>query len=198
MNINKYKNMKKTQNIRVTEDLHKNVLEIKKRFQFSTIEDVLSYLISEKETDITEFIKIRETEKTLQKLEKEIYKRVESTHKRLGSYEKLYFKNFSNLNFILSEFGRTLLQAIEEKESTKSTIKNNNKQSIIPENIDKNIQSNYDNLFSENLNNIETIGKLNDKLREIKSLFVLNSNPFSKKYEATISKEIYEQLFLDN
>lgn len=187
-------NNAKDKPIRVSEEMRDKLQKLKKDFRFSNIDEVLKFLMNEKKSDIDNFIQVREKEKTLQTLEAEIYKRVESTHKRLGSYEKIYFKEISNFKFLFDDFTKEVLKNIEQKNQTTSIVE---AKKIKEEQTEKAIDNSdtHNKLVSENVEYVKKIGLLNDKLKEIKSLFELKSGAFSSAYEARIKKEVFDQIF---
>lgn len=187
------KNFGKDKNLKISEDLHFKLTNLKKQFKFSTFDNLILYLLNEKKSDIEEYIEVRAKEEILNKIENNIYDRVESIQKRLSKFSTLYFdKIIDTYNLheqstieILKRFNGEGLQETESK----VTLNSNDSKEL------EKVKNENKKLLQDSLDNDKVVQDLEDKLRLIKSKFELKSGAFSSGYESKLTKSEYEEIF---
>lgn len=182
----------KSKNLKISEDMHGKLSEIKSQFRFSTFEQLFAYLLDEKKSDIKEYISIKSKEDALIKLEDNIYNRVESIQKRLSKYASLYFEKIFDVYNLQEEATKEILKAVRkpivQSEKTADSVNNDN---VVLERL----KSENRNLLNDSLEDEKIITDLENRLKVIKSKFELKSSAFSKVWEARINKDDFEKLF---
>ncbi|MFC6267477.1 hypothetical protein ACFQH0_03740 [Frigoriflavimonas asaccharolytica] len=181
---------KSAKHIRISEYTHTRLLRAKKDFKFSSIDDVIAYLFDAKKDILSNNQTVEFKEKYILNIEENIYKRLESTHKRLGQFEKSYFRKIIDSSNILEQFNQNVLK-------------------IVNGDIDKTASDQSDYYkekfkeFKENIRMAENkayaaekeVRDLKQKIERIKNEFKLNNRMYIKSYDASFKPEIFEQIF---
>lgn len=190
-NINK--NFGKDKNLKITEDVHVKLTNLKKMFRFSTFDSLILYLLNEKKSDIEEYIEIKAKEDILKKVEDNIENRVDSIQKRLSKFSTLYFDKIIDLYNLHEASTIEILKKIATGNSESSP---NNQSSAIGDNkeIEK-LKAENKQLLQDSLDNDTVVQNLEDRIRILKSKFELKSGAFSKSYEAKITISEFEEIF---
>lgn len=187
------KNFGKDKNLKISEDLHFKLTNLKKQFKFSTFDNLILYLLNEKKSDIEEYIEVRAKEEILNKIENSIYDRVESIQKRMSKFSTLYFEKIIDTYNLHEQSTIEILKrlngnGLEQAESNISVSSNDSKEL-------ERLKSENKKLLQDSLDNDNVVQDLEDKLRLIKSKFELKSGAFSSGYESKLTKSEYEEIF---
>lgn len=187
------KNFGKDKNLKISEDLHFKLTNLKKQFKFSTFDNLILYLLNEKKSDIEEYIEVRAKEEILNKIENSIYDRVESIQKRMSKFSTLYFEKIIDTYNLHEQSTIEILKrlngnGLEQAESNISVSSNDSKEL-------ERLKSENKKLLQDSLDNDNVVQDLEDKLRLIKSKYELKSGAFSSGYESKLTKSEYEEIF---
>lgn len=193
MKDNFNKNFGKDKNLKISEDLHFKLTNLKRQFKFSTFDNLILYLLNEKKSDIEEFIEVRSKEELLNKLENNIYDRVESIQKRLSKFGTLYFDKIIDIYNLHEQSTVEILKRIN-KNDLQETTSNVSAISSDTKEIER-LKSENKKLLQDSLDNDKVVQDLEDKLKLVKSKFELKSGAFSSGYESKLSKSEYEEIF---
>lgn len=185
-----YTNNAKTSSIRTSEKTKDLLLNYKKKFQFSTIDEVIQFLLNEKKYDINEYLALKSKEKTVEEVEKQINNRVESIQKRLSKYANLYFEKIFDVYNFQEAATKEILKTLNEKKNDEEVKPSGNSNLQIEK-----LKTENRNLLNDSLEDEKIIQQLSDNLTLVKSKFQLKSGAFSKKYEARLSEEEFAELF---
>lgn len=189
-NISGQNMLKTAKHIRISELTHKKILKAKSDFKFSSIDDVISYLFEEKKEILDENHIADIKEKYILMIEENIFKRLESTHKRLGQFEKSYFRKIIDTSNVLEQFNTNIMRIVNgdiEKSKPNNSINYEERYLEFKENWTLCTNKNYEN---------ETeIRNLKNKIDRIKQKFTHKNSTFSNFYESKLSPEEFENIF---
>lgn len=174
----------------VSEHTLEQFREIKKNLRFKTDNELVLYLISEKKTEVEEFIKITEREKTVAEMEKHIFARIESVQKRLSKYATLYFDKIIDGYNLQERSVVEILKAINNSDSGEQIVA----RPVNDQAINK-LENEKAELLEELLQSNQTIQNLEKKINVIKARFELKSGAFSRSFEARLSRDDFEKIF---
>ncbi|RNA63947.1 hypothetical protein D1631_00100 [Chryseobacterium nematophagum] len=192
MNNNFNKSFEKDKNLKISEEVHSKLTNLKKQFRFSTFDSLILYLLNEKKSDIEQYFEMKIKENVLIKIENNINDRIDSIQKRLSKFGTLYFDKIIDLYNLHEASTIDILKGINEKYQKENTSSANISKDDIE--IEK-IKIENRKLLQDSLNNDTIVQNLEEKIRLIKSRFELKSGAFSKSYEAKISISDFEDIF---
>lgn len=179
--------------IRVSNENHSKIESLKKELKFSQADYVIDYLLNKKEVEIKTLLELSVKEKELNKIEENIYKRVDSIQKRFTKYADIYFsKIIDNYNFSEQSFSK-IIQTIKEQKglSTDETIVENSQDDGKLLMYQQELKA----LGNQAEADFITIRDLRDRLRDIQHKFTEKRGGFSKIFEAKLSVEEYSKFF---
>lgn len=186
------KNFEKDKNIKISDDVHSKLTNLKKMFRFSTFDNLILYLLNEKKSDIEQYLEIKAREEVLNKIEKSIDDRVDSIQKRLSKFGSLYFDKIIDVYNLQEASTIEILKRINGKNDTPNDTKDLNLKNN--EDLEK-IKNENKKLLQDSLDNDTIVQNLEDKIRLIKSKFELKTGAFSKSYEAKLTITEFEEIF---
>lgn len=189
--VNKSNKMgNKNKMMKVSEDLHSKLTIFKKNFDFSTFEDLIQYLINQKNNEFNGGLEIVNKEKYIKSIEDNIFKRLESTHKRLGLFEKKYLTKIIDTSNLLEQFNNNVLKIADgnlKQDNLSSTVELEKKLSEMRELW--RLSGNENHKLQEEIRNLK------QKNNHIKKLFNHKNSAFSNSYECKLSPDEFEKLF---
>lgn len=189
-NISGQNMLKTAKHIRISELTHKKILKAKNDFKFSSIDDVISYLFEIKKEILEENHTVDVKEKYILTIEENIFKRLESTHKRLGQFEKNYFRKIIDTSNILEQFNTNILRIVNgEIEKSKTNNSTNYEDRYLE------FKEKWTLCSNKNFENETEIRNLKNKIDRIKQKFTHKNSTFSNFYESKLSPEEFENIF---
>lgn len=188
------KNSDNLKKIVVSEMTHINLTNLKKIYKITSMDRLINELISYRNNDSKKFGFDNDSlKKDMVDFKGRLDSRIDGVYKRLGKYNDLYFGKIIDVNDKMDELFK--LMSKQEKEVIIKPVAG--EESIEKsENIaDGKIQKEYEKLTSSH----QTLELENEKLQErinlLQSKFQSNKNPFSSKFEASLSKDEFDNIF---
>lgn len=188
------KNDGKTKKIVVRELTHINLTNLKKVYKITSMDRLINELISYKNNDSKKFGFDNDTlKKDIVEFRGKLDSRIDGVYKRLGKYNDLYFGKIIDMNDKMDDLF-SLLNKTQHKEevSTKSKIE---APEISDQKLDGKLQNDFEKLKNSHTILEEENEKLQEKINFLQSKFQANKNPFSSKFDASLSKEEFDNIF---
>jgi len=188
------KNEGKTKKIVVGELTHINLTNLKKIYKITSMDRLINELISYKNNDSKKFGFDNDSlKKDMIEFRGKLDSRIDGVYKRLGKYNDLYFGKIIDLNDKMDELFSLLNKSNVKQESE---VKSKDEAPQISTNlIDEKLKNDFQNLSKSHSILEEENEKLQQKINLLQSKFQTNKNPFSSKFEASLSKDEFDNIF---
>lgn len=188
------KNEGKTKKIVVGELTHINLTNLKKIYKITSMDRLINELISYKNNDSKKFGFDNDSlKKDMVEFRGKLDSRIDGVYKRLGKYNDLYFGKIIDLNDKMDELFLLLNKSNVKQESE---VKSKDEAPEISTNlIDEKLKNDFQNLSKSHNILEEENEKLQQKINLLQSKFQTNKNPFSSKFDASLSKDEFDNIF---
>lgn len=188
------KNEGKTKKIVIGELTHINLTNLKKIYKITSMDRLINELISYKNNDSKKFGFDNDSlKKDMVEFRGKLDSRIDGVYKRLGKYNDLYFGKIIDLNDKMDELFSLLNKSNVKQESE---VKQKNETPEISTNlIDEKLKNDFQNLSKSHSILEEENEKLQQKINLLQSKFQANKNPFSSKFDASLSKDEFDNIF---
>ncbi|MCD1119121.1 hypothetical protein [Chryseobacterium turcicum] len=188
------KNEGKTKKIVVGELTHINLTNLKKIYKITSMDRLINELINYKNNDSKKFGFDNDSlKKDMVEFRGKLDSRIDGVYKRLGKYNDLYFGKIIDLNDKMDDLFSLLKKAnvgqeIEVKQKDEAPEISSNP-------ADEKLKNDFASLSKSHT----ILEKENEKLQQtinlLQSKFQANKNPFSSKFEASLSKDEFDNIF---
>lgn len=178
----------------VSELTHINLTNLKKIYKITTMDRLINELISYRNNDSKKFGFDNDSlKKDMVDLKGKLDARIDGVYKRLGKYNDLYFGKIIDVNDKMDDLLKLLNRSDSNlKVESKSEIESDEKKEITN---DSKLQNEYQKLESSHRTLEMENEKLQEKINLLQSKFQTNKNPFSSKFEASLSKDEFDNIF---
>ncbi|AZB32128.1 hypothetical protein [Chryseobacterium balustinum] len=188
------KNSEIFKKIVVSEMTHINLTNLKKIYKITSMDRLINELISYRNNDSKKFGFDNDSlKKDMVDFKGKLDARIDGVYKRLGKYNDLYFGKIIDVNDKMDELFK-LLHKPEKVIETKiiSDVETKQKTENI---VDLKLQKDFEKLTaSHEILELEN-EKLQQRINLLQSKFQSNKNPFSSKFEASLSKGEFDNIF---
>lgn len=188
------KNEGKTKKIVVGELTHINLTNLKKIYKITSMDRLINELISYKNNDSKKFGFDNDSlKKDMVEFRGKLDSRIDGVYKRLGKYNDLYFGKIIDLNDKMDDLFSLLNksnvgQEIEVKQKDEAS-------EISTNSVNKKLKNDFENLSKSHTILEGENEKLQQTINLLQSKFQANKNPFSSKFEASLSKDEFDNIF---
>ncbi|UOE39678.1 hypothetical protein [Chryseobacterium oryzae] len=188
------KNEGKTKKIVVGELTHINLTNLKKIYKITSMDRLINELISYKNNDSKKFGFDNDSlKKDMVEFRGKLDSRIDGVYKRLGKYNDLYFGKIIDLNDKMDDLFSLLNksnvgQEIEVKQKDEAS-------EISTNSVNEKLKNDFENLSKSHTILEEENEKLQRTINLLQSKFQANKNPFSSKFEASLSKDEFDNIF---
>lgn len=188
------KNEGKIKKIVVGELTHINLTNLKKIYKITSMDRLINELISYKNNDSKKFGFDNDSlKKDMVEFRGKLDSRIDGVYKRLGKYNDLYFGKIIDLNDKMDNLFSLLNNSNVKHESE---VKPQDEAPEITTNAaDEKLKNDFERLSKSHT----ILEKENEKLQQtinlLESKFQANKNPFSSKFEASLSKDEFDNIF---
>lgn len=178
----------------VSELTHINLTNLKKIYKITTMDRLINELISYRNNDSKKFGFDNDTlKKDMVDFKGKLDARIDGVYKRLGKYNDLYFGKIIDVNDKMDDLLKLLNRSENNlKTESKSVVESDEKKEITN---DSKLQNEYQKLESSHSTLEMENEKLQEKINLLQSKFQTNKNPFSSKFEASLSKDEFDNIF---